>query len=104
MISRSNVGGLAEDLPIDKVDELDNDGDVGMLDRGLWFPTEKALSQEELLRAIVGLPFIDQPDSLGFFDLCCGDLNSSGSSVYRVDENCDRLDMVPAVMALRVSI
>jgi hypothetical protein len=106
MISRCKFGRLADDLPIVEVDELDNDGEVGLLDRGSWFPIEKDLSQEvpELLRATVGLPFIDQPESLGFSHLRCGDVNSSGSSVYRGDENCDWLDMVPAVMALRVSI
>jgi len=104
MISRSNIGGLADDLPIDKVDELDNEGEVGMLDGGLWCPIDRDLSQEvpELLRSTVGLPLIDQPASLGFFDLRCGDINSSGSLVDRGDEICDRLDIVPAVKALMV--
>jgi hypothetical protein len=104
MISRSNIGGLADDLPNDKVDELDSDGEVGMVGGGLWLPIERDLSQEvpELLRLTVGRPLIDQPESLGFFDLRCGDINSSGSLVNRGDENCDRLDMVPAVKALMV--
>jgi len=104
MISRSKIGGLADDLPIDKVDELDNDGEVGMLAEGLLLPIEKDLSQEvpELLRSSVGLPLIGQPESLGFLDLRRGDINSSGSLVNRWDENCDWLDMVPAVKALMV--
>ncbi len=108
MLSRSNLGGLADDKPLDKVDELDNNGEVSLLGGGFEFPIEKDLSQEvpELLRATVGLPFIDQPESLGLFELCCGVLNSSGSSVYWGDKNCDRLDMgkVLAVMALMVDM
>ena len=75
--------GIADDLPI-KVDELDNSQEV-----------------PELLRLTVGLPLIDQPESLGFFDLRCGDINSSSSLVNR-GVPALLVVMLPAVKALMV--